>query len=316
MKRLDVLPLLRPAHRPQPPLDPDDDQGVLLEDWPEVEPVLCFALQNIRRLSTTERERSVLLRCVLSADPRERSVSYQIAEYLVKSGGITKHALLSILMEFLCGYIDHYGIDLVLALLSVSGIEPEDVEEIHIPMLSKKTNKRIREEVFLCLVSFADADTLEFLTSRIRKYIRGFGSRECATAIEAVRVSLLKIDGLGPASALNISKIFSFALSGEHQAALDGVASTLMDRSVCYKFRPFSEPLISSLFPVVYTLSRAYWKKTEQAVACRLLHLLFEMNHKVFDRELRAYNRDRQLALGVPVNNLKGALDEDENRGD
>lgn len=312
MKRLDVLPLLRPAHRPQPPLDPDDDQGILLEDWPEVESVLCFALHNIRRLSTTERERSILLRCVLSADPRERGVSYQIAEYLVESGSITKYALLSILMEFLCGEIDHYGIDLVLALLSVSGIEPEDIEEIHIPMLSKKTNKRIREEIFLCLASFVDADNLEFLTSRIRKYIRGFGSRESATAIEIIRVALLKIDELDPSSALNVSKIFSFTLSGEHQAVLDGVASTLMDRSISNKFRPFSEPLISSLFPVVYNLSRAYWKKTEQAVACRLLHLLFEMNHKVFDRELRAYNRDRQLVIGVPTADPKTSSNENK----
>ncbi|OAG31873.1 serine/threonine-protein phosphatase 2A regulatory subunit B' [Nematocida displodere] len=299
MNRHLVLSLRGP--HPKTNLHPEDDPGFLLGSWKATEIALSPFLKIEETLTLSEREKRAVMRSLLSPDIRERILAYKIAQSLLRKRLVAKDLLKDLLMEYLLDQSVHYGLDLVLSLMQQLGLEKEDISEIYIPLLTKRLNEEIREEIVSGVVEgFKYTDT-DYIYTNLLKVSRQLSSKECLTVIEIIKGTLDNVEHVTEVSAVLLARTVDVILRNEHQVSIESLSYLFSDPWVLEQLAPHSAQVVEHLFSTVYVLSQCYWKKTEQFFVCKILHTLFVLSKSTFDASLRLYNRSRyEIRNGVP----------------
>lgn len=295
MKRLTACPPLRVPPRNPAKLDAEDDHGVFLDHWPAVEPVLLSLLNSLPRTKIPEKEKGVLICSVLSPDPRERSLAYDIVESLVERAQLNRDALIAAAVEYLLGDLDHYGVDLILALINSTEISEAEIRELYIPLLTQKGNDKIRREIITGVVDVFEYTTAESIFAPLLQQCRRFSSKDCLAAIEIAEGVLENVGSLSTAEARYLAQLLSVFLQQECQLTVERLALFFTNPEVRHRLSLQSAAVVEGLFSVTYRLSQVYWKKTDQVFVCEILQVLFELNPAVFDQALRHHNQARHL---------------------
>lgn len=277
-------------------LDPETDEGVYLDDWEILDKSLNSILDSAYVMDFSSRCISSILRCILSPDPREREKSFEIAWCLMDRSLLERSFLVNILVEYLTDEIGHYGVDLILKLLNSSGdILPEEVSEIYVPLLTKPLNIKIRREIIIGITNVYTYSTLDIILSSILKYCRQFSSTNSFVSLVIIQECFDSIEEVSKESCMMVAGIFSVFLEMELHQTVKKISTMLVDYEFMYKLAKNSREVVEGLFDVVYRLSKSYWKKTDQLLACSMLESLFCLNNEVFDESLRRYNHTRYI---------------------
>ncbi|KAI5192776.1 serine/threonine-protein phosphatase 2A regulatory subunit B' [Nematocida minor] len=277
-------------------LDPENDSGVYLDDWVEVEMLLRNILINAHIIEFTYKNINNILRGILSPDPRERDLCFEISLCILERSLLDRNCIINILVEFLVGEVSHYGIDLVLRLLNATGhISSEDVSEIYVPLLGKPLNKRIRKEIVYGITTVYTFSNLDIILGSILKHCRQFDSLNSFISLIIIEICWEGVESVSKESCTMAVGIFSILLENEVQPTVKKVSELLVDCDFMYKMSKNSRTVVEGLFDVVYKLSKSYWKKSEQFLACQMLESLFKLNNETFDESLRKHNHTKYI---------------------
>ncbi|EIJ88468.1 uncharacterized protein NEPG_00245 [Nematocida parisii ERTm1] len=275
-------------------LDAETDSGTYLEDWSQIEEALEDVLENADRIDFSASAVSVILQGILSPDPRERKMYFEIASILVERRMLDKSHLINILMEYLMDEIPHYGIELILNLLNQIGdIQSEEIAEVYIPLLTKPLNIKIRKEIMYGITAVYIYTTADIILRILLKHCRQFDSLNSFVAVMIIEGCIKSLQVVSKESCSMVASIFSILLEKELQATTKKVTELFCDCTFIYKISKNSNVVIEGLFNTVYYLSQKYWKKTERVCVCQMLESLFRLNNASFDESLRRYNHKR-----------------------
>lgn len=290
-KRLRVPPLAGPS------ISPETEQGVLLDDWAEVEEVLRYFSKKRNRYGLSGREKRVIVRSIISPDERERLVAFEIVAEMVENLEIDNRVLLDILMDFLLEKIGHYGIDLVINIIAGNEYFSNcSVSEICIPLLTKSLNYNIRLEIYYAVIGSSirfHKEVVNLVTECTLRLCRSFASSEAILSLAILEEILQQQDSIELSCAMSICKILNIFLVQENQMCIRRVFGFLDNEQVYLLLGKHGHYVVMELFEVVYSLSQRYWKKTEQVVICEILQKLFLLDKDSFDLSLREYNMQR-----------------------
>lgn len=290
-------------------LDPETDEGIYLEEWDSLEKYLDAILDSVYTGEFSNACIHSVIRCILSPDPRERERCFEIALCLMERSLLDRNILLNILVEYLTDEIDHYGIDLILKILNSFGdILPEDLSEIYIPLLTKTLNIKIRREVINAVTRVYTYSTLDTILRSILKYCRQFNSMNTFVSLVIIHECSNSLDEVSKESCRMISQILSILLGTELHQTVKKVSSMLVDYDFMCKLAKNSREVVEGLFDVVYALSKNYWKKTDQFLACKMLESLFYLNNKAFDESLRRYNHTKYTEISAQKEAQEGTV--------
>ncbi|KAI5160795.1 serine/threonine-protein phosphatase 2A regulatory subunit B' [Nematocida ausubeli] len=282
---------LRIPPRMQTVLDAETDSGVFLEDWPSIEDSLQSVLDNMHKVDFTARAVGMIIRGILSPDPRERKTYFEIAKSIAERRVLDRSYLINILVEYIVDEIPHYGIELILMLLNkVGDIESEEIVEIYIPLLTKPLNIKIRKEIIYGITTVYIYTTMDIILSSILKHCKQFDSMNSFIAVVIIEMCIDGVQIVSKESCSMLASIFSILLEKELQATVKKITELFNDSAFIYKISRNSDVIVEGLFDTVYQLSQQYWKTTEQSFVCEMLQCLFHMNNRVFDESLRKYN--------------------------
>lgn len=277
-------------------LDAESDSGVYLEDWAEIEVALNNLLTIAHLSDVNPKSISNVVRGIISPDPRERKICFEITLCLAEKRVLNRNHLTNILVEFLLDEIPHYGIDLILNLLNKLGdITTEEVCEIYIPLLTKPLNIKIRKEIIYGVTTVYIYTTLDIIFTSIHKNCRRFDGLNSFVSLIIVETCIDSIEIISKESCMLAVGIFSMLLEKELQQTTKRLCDLFDDCAFVYKVSKNSQVFVEGLFDVVYKLSQTYWKKTEQILICQMLQKLFQLNNSVFDESLQKYNQTRLI---------------------
>jgi len=271
-------------------LDPEEDPGIYLDDWRAVESSLLYIDDLINMTEIEEKEKTAVLRGVLSPDPRERFACCRIAEKLIEKKQLEKQLLVSIAVEYLLDEVEHYGIDFVLMLINEIKVESEEISEIYIPLMRKRINDEIRLQIERGVVDRLECETPDLVFISLLKECRVFGVKNQLFTVDIIEKLLEKVEKITQESIVYLGKIFTILLLHECQIIVERILFFFGNARVYERIKGHSKVLVEELFDISYTLSQSYWKKTDRSLVCEILLVLFNLNKKVFDESLRLHN--------------------------
>ncbi|KAI5170752.1 hypothetical protein NEFER03_0211 [Nematocida sp. LUAm3] len=278
-------------------VETEEGRGIFLPEWPEVDASLNEAISLLlKEEDLHKQEISILVRSVLSPDPRERSKTYYILTMVLSKNKLNRYLLLNILTEFLTEEIDPCGVELIISLMNILGPKEQDILEVYIPLLTKRLNPLIREEITTGICEVYSNNSI-YVYKEVLKHCRRFSSSEVLCSVEIIENLLIRDRGTSLEGAKVISEVFSIFLQQEHHLCLERLFYLLSSEETQICLIPYSKEVVEILFPSSYYLSQKYWKKTYQYFACMILQVLFSIDPKAFDDSLQLYNRRRYVGI-------------------